>query len=267
MSGSKKTTPPRRRTQGDSGRRSGTPGKLDRLDPRRLSRVYRHPDSEVIQTLLLVWSTKKISRWLSERFPERDPSTGALLRENRELRISKRGLDDHIDSFLRPKMPDGWVPPMDSGNPLENELPVRLPSDDQLMELLALERAIEAAEATLARCLRHDKVINEVSPTTIEAQKSLAEIAEKRAILAARLGIDGYELVPEKSQIQVDQRTLSLQGTIDMKPLQPEKIDLAKRLLELPAKKRKALMAADLKRVEPAKVLDDVVLDDSSDSG
>ena len=225
------------------------------------TKVGSHPDRMAIEMLLKHWSGAKVELWLLHRYPPRNDLTGEPYPEHGELRIARHALTDYRRKYLEPVWTKdengGWTEPLE-GSPLDGVLPPRPPNEGELMELAAMALAIEAAEFTLARCLIIDGRSGIVADITVTTLKALAEIAEKRAMLAARLGIPGYELVPEK--LQVDSRSMVLHGNVEHTPLEPEKVALAKALLEIEPAKRAILMSAPLTQHDPSSLLDDIIL-------
>lgn len=209
--------------------------------------VGRHPDREQIEDLILEgWPMTKIARWLANRYPLEDRN-GRPIPRHRAMQLSPYVLREYRRRFFPRLMPER------DETALEAVLPPRVDASPVHWELAMQEQAIRATEVHLARSIERDEKLGIASESTLRAAKQLAELSGKRAVLQARLGVDGYELVPERQEIKMDQRTLQVNARAE--PMQVENLELAKRLLALdPGERQKALEAG---KVEDAEIVQD----------
>jgi hypothetical protein len=197
------------------------------------TKVYKHPDRETLEDLLLVWPANKVQRWLEDRYPlELD---GEMYPEHRHFQINRKTLIEYRDTYL---VEEGWKEPIDDSPLTQGDLmPMRVPQNKTMWELDVLSTVIQANEHLLAKSLLVDEEMGMVNDSTISLLNMLANHASKRAELAAKLGVSGYEFAAQKIEQRVDSHVQqeTLQVNVDATPSKradnPDTYELAKALL------------------------------------
>ena len=253
---------------------------------RERTAVYQHPDRDSIEHLLRRGkSAYWISLWLEERYPVDDPDddesddAGVDAWEVEQLDQGK------VPSRLRTHEPglEGFTPTVGQAHPLNRRLQlsesavegyrarflpealsgVDVVSEDledmigrkfpgaQRWELEIIEAGVHVAQANVALALKTDAEMKMLQQTTLEANKEMISAAKELVAVKQRLGLPGYEPMPEHIITENTNKNFSveLHGRVDPKtgrvaPGQPERIALAKALLEAPADQRAEIMAA-----------------------
>lgn len=211
----------------------GADAQLALRQRQKKTKVYKHPDRETIEDLLLVWPANKVQRWLEDRYPlEVD---GEMYPDHRHFQINRKTLIEYRDTYL---VDDGWKEPIDDSPLTQGDLmPMRVPQSKSMWELDVLTTVIQANEHLLAKSLLVDEEMGMVNDSTISLLNMLATNASKRAELAAKLGLSGYDFVAQKIEQKVDSHVQqeTLQVNVDAHPSKkaenPDAFELARALL------------------------------------
>jgi hypothetical protein len=217
------------------------------------TRVAQHPDYAVIEALMRRGKTPEwISRWLDGRYPTEDKDGGdhENATANAGMRIATRAIKRYMDKYM-PECGTGITGVINED--LEKLIGYRLPAPVGMpWELEVLETVgIQAAQVNLARAMQSDEEMDMLNPVTMDAHGRLVDVLSKSIDLKSRLGLAGYEAAPEKQQIftQNENYNVNVSGAIDQatgatRPVEPEKLDLARALLSAPPEERAGIIAA-----------------------
>jgi hypothetical protein len=220
-------------------------------EEQKRTRIYQHPARSKIEAMLKRGkSASWISLWLEEAYPLEN-AEGQPHPEHRENR-RRRLTPSTIENYRRKFMPE-CVPGIDaSSEELENIVGRAMPQPtSSRFELDVMEVGIRVAEKNLERALKQDDEMEMLQPQTIAAQTALMNSAEKTAMLKGKLGVPGYELVAEKSEITQHSTSrnmsLELHGRVgpngEILPGEPDKMDVARKLIGMPREQAQATMA------------------------
>lgn len=218
---------------------------LDVSEEQARTKVYRHPEREVIHSLLRNGrSAEWISKWLKSKYPTEDEHGG-------EVEDADRNARWQLAAATIARYRSKWMPECAPGvdlidQDLEEAIGRRLPAPRQIgarYELEVMEIVIQTSMASLARAVKADKDMEMLQGVTLEATKTLAEAARSRLEMAQSLGVPGYEKVADVSVQKIDQNVTSrnvnveLHGQVDSNGVvhakEPEKVGLLRKLMEM----------------------------------
>lgn len=230
---------------------------LEVPEEQRRTKVWRHPDRQMIEALLRRGRTGDwISKWLESKYPVEDEFGAPLdnAEENERRQLSPKLLETYRAKWLPEARPgvDVIVPE------LEDMIGRRIGVAQDMgpaYEMEVLETAIVVAQQSLGMAIAQSKDLEMLAGITLEAQKGLLDAVRTRVEVAQKLGIKGYEAQPERHVIQqeVTQTTRNLnvevQANIDprtgqIKPNEPEKVSALKQLLAMPPAEAQRIMEA-----------------------
>ena len=233
------------------------------------TKVYRHPDRETLEDLLLVWPANKVQRWLEDRWPlEVD---GEMYPDHRHFQINRKTLIEYRETYL---VEEGWREPIDDSPLTQGDLmPMRVPQGKVMWELDVLSTVIQANEHLLAKSLLVDEEMGMVNDSTISLLNMLGANASKRAELAAKLGVTGYEFAAHKIEQKVDSHVqqesiqVNVDATAAARADNPDTYELARALLTPELRDRllglEGMPTADI--VIEVTEVDAVVIEDDDD--
>lgn len=229
-------------------------------EARERSKIGHHPDRDKIEALLRRGkSASWISLWLEEVYPlEGAPEINddgdeietrhELFTAHEKLQLTPALIDEYRKKFM-PEAMAGFGLSED----LEDQIGRRFPAPKAIpFELDVAEAGVRAAEMNLARALSQDAEMGMVQPTTLQAQDQLMNAANTSLDMKSKLGLEGYEAAPDRIEQKVDQTnrnfSVELHGSFDPRsgeavPTEPDKVDLLRKLMELPAEKAADVLA------------------------
>lgn len=226
-------------------------------EEQRRTRVYRHPDRELIEALLRRGKTAEwIAKWLEKRYPVED-EFGAPLDEAEEN--ERRRLTANMISTYRARWLPECRPGVDAIIPeLEDRIGRRLGAAAEMgpqYELDVLETVIVVAQQSLGMALDQSKDLEMLAGITLEAQKGLLEAVRARFEIAQSLGVKGYEAAPTKQVIKQEitsnnkNLNVDVNGVVDPRtgqvtPVDTPKVAAMKQLLAMDESQRRATVEA-----------------------
>ena len=219
-------------------------------DEQRSSAVWRHPLRDDIVALLARRSAHWISAWLEERYPLEDEEGEAHpdARRHEKLRLSARAIERYRTKFAPETAGAVDFLPAELEDLIGRHLPAPVAAR---RELDVLESMQHVALYNLSRAMENDEAMDMLQPITLEAQKQAVSIAKDTIDAKGKLGIAGYEVVPQEFKIDQTSRNLNveLQGRVDKHgnpvPNDPEKVAAIRELLaQGPEDARRTVRAA-----------------------
>lgn len=219
------------------GRKPKSLSEIGRTNPvpdkaaRAKTKVWKHPDRQAIEAMLITRSAYSVERWLKERYPE-EP----------ELNIHRARLIEYRDRYL---VDEDWTVPVED-NPLKDVTPVRIDKTHPLWEFDALTAQVEALEYIAAQAVKQDSELGLVQENTIEALSILGKALKDRAELAAKLGLPGYEEAAKKLQIEQSSVNVEVRAHAGL-PVAPDttRLEVARALLSMSPQERAALTSGN----------------------
>jgi hypothetical protein len=201
------------------------------LANRRRTAVWRHPDRQHIEDMLMVKSAYQVEKWLQLRYPvAKDPS-------NKRFHIPRKTLIAYRNRYLVDRE---WREPLDDSefDEFYPARPPRRPRQSIHWEIEELETQVEVARMEYLRCKKQDEELGMTQESTGNWfqlwQSAVMRLLEYKSKLR---GYDEYELVPIKTQQQIDQRqqieqvNVNVDGGSLVKPDDPEKFEAARALI------------------------------------
>lgn len=215
------------------GRKGKSLSEIGRTNPvpdkagRARTKVWKHPDRQAIESMLITRPAYSVERWLKERYPD-EP----------ELTIHRARLIEYRDRYL---VDESWTAPVED-NPLKDVTPVRIDKNHPLWEFDALTAQVEALEYIAAQAVKQDAELGLVQENTIEALNILGKALKDRAELAAKLGLPGYEEAAKKLQIEQSSVNVEVRAHAGL-PVAPDntRLEVARALLSMSPEERAAL--------------------------
>jgi hypothetical protein len=218
----------------------------------RRTAVYKHPQRARIEALLRRGkSAWWIASWLEEMYPledeDEEPHPDAAL--HIRWRISEETLEAYRARF----MPE-FAPGVDVvDDELEELIGRKFPTDQHgpQAEIELLEVGVRVAQKNLARALASDEELQMVQPTTLDAHRAFMDTVRISAEVKQKLGVKGYEPLPEQHIVHQTTRNVSLElhGRIDERtgqvgPADQRKVDLMRDALDAPPERLREILAA-----------------------
>lgn len=223
---------------------------------RRRTAVWKHPDREHIEDMLVSKSAYQVEKWLQLRYPVAADSS------NKRFHIPRKTLIQYRTKYL---VSPAFREPLD--DPAMDEfLPPRPPRRAiaaMHWEIEEMEVQVEVARMEYLRCKRTDEELGMTQESTFSAfqmwQNATARLIDYKAKLR---GYDEYELVPVKQQIdqrqQIEQVNVNVDGGRLVKPDEPEKFEAVKALMSgLAEEDRRRLLSGPLIDLDKARLRDD----------
>lgn len=242
-------------------------------DERRRTKIARHPDADVIHTLIRSGKTAEwISRWLKSRYPTED-EMGV------ELDEAVRNKRWQLTAATITRYRETWMPECSAGidvlDPeLEKALGPRLPIAGQMgsqFEMDVLETVIQASMSSLGRAIKSDNEMEMLQSVTLEASKTLLETVRTRVELAQSLGIAGYEKAPDVVHQKIDQNVVSRNLNVEVygnigrdgqpQAREPAKVQVLRELMAMGPEQAAAVINAAESVVE-AQVVDAIEVEE-----
>lgn len=233
-------------------------------DERKKTGVWKHPDHLAIEHCLRVGKSPEwIAAWLEDQYPDpadvddedfddddyEEPDYTAA--QAQRWRLSAKTIEDYRAR---------WMPECTPGvdvvdEELEDFIGRKLPAArGEPWEIQVLEFGIQVAEHNLLKSLKADENLGMLTQTSLEANDRMIQAAKNSAALKSQLGRPGYEIVPERHQVDANVNThntklnIELHGRVKpdgtIEPGEPDKLNLARKLLEAPPEERERIIAA-----------------------
>ncbi len=232
-------------------RRSKSLSEIGRTSPipdkstRSRTKVWKHPDRQALEAMLITRAAYSVERWLAERYPD-EP----------DMRVSRARLIEYRDKYL---VTEDWTPPVED-NPLKDVTPVRIDKNHPLWEFDALTAQVEALEYLAAQAIKQDSELGLIQETTVEALSVLGKALKDRAELAAKLGLPGYVEAAKKLQIEQSSVNVEVRAHAGL-PVAPDssRLEVARALLSMSPEERAqlALEAQNEPDIVDAEVIDE----------
>jgi hypothetical protein len=230
-------------------------------DERKRTAVWQHPRRQQIEYALRAGRTPRwVQLWLEDEYPDPEDADGDApynAEQARRWRLAASTVEQYVQR---------WLPEVDPGvdvinEDLENFVGRKLPAAaGDPWEVQVVEKGVDVAQELLARSLEADERMGMVTPVTMEANRRMIDAAVTSADLKGRLGFKGYEVVPDRVQVDQTSRELrvDLHGRVgaggQIEAAEPAKVNLARQLMnartpeeraEIMEQTRAALTAGD----------------------
>jgi hypothetical protein len=220
---------------------------------RRRTAIWKHPSRTWIEALIRRGKSPWwISRWIEECYPpEEEDEDGEMQRvpEHEKLQVS----EDAIERYRADWLPE-YAPGVDAvSEDIEDVVGRHFPGFEggPIPELEVMDMAGRVAQHNLAQALKADEALGMVQETTLNAQGAVMATAVQAVETKQKLGVPGYETVPERHEITSTNRNVNvdLQGRIDPKtgqrgPTDPDRAALVRELLQRPRDEIDRILAA-----------------------
>lgn len=248
--------------------------RLEAPEEQKRTRVWRHPDREMIEALLRRGRTGEwISKWLATKYPVEDEfgAPHEHADDHKRWQLTARVLESYRDKWMPEAKPgvDVIVPE------LEDMIGRRIGPAQHMgpqYEMEVLETAIVVAQQSLGMAIAQSKDLEMLAGITLDAQKGLVEAVRARVEVGQKLGMPGYEKRPEHHVVEqhVTSKNLNVevQAKVDprtgqVQPNEPDKVAALKQLLAMPPEDSERIMQAAERAVaaEAAAVTDAEVVD------
>jgi hypothetical protein len=185
----------------------------------RNTAVWKHPQRENIVALLRRGkSAEWIQYWLEDEYPsvDEDPELDATTsRQHMRWRLRAATIEEYREKYM-PETAKG-IEVIDSE--LEDLVGRRLPAGmaGPAFEVEVLETSIRVAQLNLTQALKSDAEMKMLTSTTLDANDRLANLAEKSVDVKQKLGLPGYEPLPEHKIVEQTNKNLNanLHGVFD----------------------------------------------------
>jgi hypothetical protein len=189
---------------------------LELAEKRNRTAVGKHPDRALIEALLARGrSAFWIEGWLEERYPDTDvDDDGQEIDADDAVEMRKLHVtEDALESYRRDWMPE-LAPGVDMVyDDIEEIIGRRFPGAlrGPQFEVDLIETVINTAQFALGKSLQQDDEMGMIQQTTLDVLKTLQGAATASVDVKQKLGLPGYEPLPEHQIIETNNRHVSVE--------------------------------------------------------
>lgn len=233
-------------------------------EERKRTGVWKHPDRDAIEHCLRVGKSPDwIAAWLEDQYPDpadvddedfddddyEEPDYTAA--QAQKWRLSAKTIEDYRARWLPECMPGVDVVDAELEEFIGRKLPA---ARGEPWEIQVLEFGIDVAQHNLKLSLQADEKLGMLTQTSLDANDRMIQAAKNSAALKSQLGRPGYEVVPERHQVDANVNTHSTKLNVELhgrvkpdgtiEPGEPDKLAIARKLLEASPEERERIIAA-----------------------